>query len=217
MTTASTPGPNSRPVPPAAPLVPARRRWWLRWAEHGLAIFGLVVLICCTTPLPMWAYDAMDRQGTLTRSKYIICLGGDNARIIESVRLLRDGWGERLILSNYGLAALQMRDVAEDWGAPVSKILLDEGSRRTADHPASIARTCGVDPAKDTCIIVTSYSHMARSLACFEKAGYRHVIMREPRWERPGRYDGYRTGFWALPRLVYEGAAWIEYKIRGFI
>jgi uncharacterized SAM-binding protein YcdF (DUF218 family) len=194
-----------------------RARRVLRWVEHVLAGVGAAVLLCATTPAPMWLYDAMDRQDRLAPAKYVICLGGDNARVIEAARLLREGHAERLIVSNYGMAAAQMRDLAYEWGAPYSKILVDDGSRRTADHPGSIQRRCGVDPARDVCILVTSYSHMARSKACFAKAGYQRLILREPRWERPAYFDGYRTGFWVMPRLVYECAAWVEYWVRGYV
>jgi len=194
-----------------------RPRRVLRAFEHGLAAFGLAVLICWTTPLPIWLHNAMDRQDKLQPAKYILCLGGDNGRVIEAVRLLKDGYGEKLVVSNHGFEARRMRDMAYDWGAPYDKILVDDESRRTADHPASIIKNCGVDPAADSCIVVTNYLHMARCKACFEKAGFKRLIMRQPRWERSGYSDVYRTGFYILPRLLYECAAWVEYKLKGFV
>ncbi|MBK8267974.1 MAG: YdcF family protein [Planctomycetes bacterium] len=90
----------------------------------------------------------------------------------------------------------------------------------TRDHPAGVRTAAGLDPEKDTVIIVTSYSHLRRARACFEHAGYKHIIMQEPRWERRCRAPeetGWKSRFLIYPQLVYEAAAWIEYKCRGVL
>jgi uncharacterized SAM-binding protein YcdF (DUF218 family) len=170
------------------------------------------------TPATQWLYDALDRQTPLAKAKYIVCLGGDPARVIEGCRLLSEGYGEKLILSNHDEFADQMLVLARDWGAPVDRILVDRKSWVTLDHPASI-RELGVNPVADACIIVTSYTHLARSQACFTRAGYRHLIMREPRWERQfrPRGGGWKHRFRILPGVLYEYAAWVEYYLRGAV
>ncbi len=160
----------------------------------------------------------MDRQGALRPAQYLICLGGDPARVIESARLLQEGYADKLIVSNNRGAAAMMRNLAIDWGAPAEQVIMDTGSFRTRDHPDSIRKQCGVNPAEDLCIIVTSYPHMARSLACFEKSGYQHIIMREPRWERQSRrLEGLRSNYRTVPKLLYEYCAFAEYWFRGAI
>jgi uncharacterized SAM-binding protein YcdF (DUF218 family) len=213
---------------PASPITagptvgdrPLRRclRRTLRWAEHLLAALSALLLLAFASPVPQWLHDSLDRQSELRPARYIICLGGAPSRVIEAARLLQEGYAPQLIVSNNQLAAPMMRDLAIDWGAPPGCILMDSHSYRTLDHPASIQRHCGVDPAQDVCIIVTSYMHMARSKACFEKAGYKHIIMREPRWERRFRPPpGIKNNFWLIPELIYEGSALAEYWLRGAI
>ncbi|HKQ46831.1 MAG TPA: YdcF family protein [Phycisphaerae bacterium] len=207
--------PESAPPPP--PPVRPRRRW-LRWIEHALALIGGGLLLMVFTPATQWLYDALDRQTALAKSKYVICLGGDPARVIEACRLLNEGYGENLILSNHGENTDRMRDLALEWGAPADRILLDHRSQKTSDHAPAIRDGLHVDPANDLCIVVTSYTHLARSKACFEKAGYRHLILREPRWERQFRAaGGWKYRFRVLPTVVYEYAAWLEYYVRGAV
>jgi len=177
-------------------------------------------LLFVLTPLTGWLFDAMDSQDELAKAEYIICLGGDPQRVLEAARLLEEGYAPRLIVSNHGSAAYMMRNLAIEWGAAPDRIIVDDQARTTRDHPLSASRAAGIDPQRDVCIIVTSYLHMARSRACFRKAGYRRLIMREPRWERRFRDpDGlnFNGRFKKLPQLVYEGAAWVEYWLRGAV
>ncbi len=191
----------------------------LRWFEHGAAVVGLLALLLVVTPLTERLYDALDRQSPLAHADYIICLGGESARIIEAARLLSEGFADRLIVSNHGIFAKAMRQTAIEWGADPQRILVDDRSFKTSDHPRAILEGLGVDPVNDQFIIVTSFTHLARSKACFEKAGYRHLIMREPRWERQARTTDrdWKWRFRVLPDLIYEIAAWAEYAVRGAV
>ncbi len=196
------------------------RRRALRWTVRVLALVMGFQLLCVVTPLTAWLFDAMDRQDRLQPAEYVICLGGDPQRVLEAARLLEEGHAEWLIVSNHGTAANMMRDLAVEWGAPAGRIIVDDHARTTRDHPASARRAARIEPQRDTCIIVTSYLHMARSRACFEKAGYQRLIMQEPRWERRFRHpDGlnFSGRFKKLPLLLYEGAAWVEYWLRGAV
>jgi uncharacterized SAM-binding protein YcdF (DUF218 family) len=206
------------------PLRPSvlRRRGLLavRWVEHLLAATMVSVILAVATPITTWVYDALDCQDPISPARYIICLGGNPSRVIEGARLLQEGYADKLIVSNHKRASRRMRDLAIEWGAPANSVLIDDQSYKTLDHPDAIRNAVGVDPANDVCIIVTSYTHMARSKACFERAGYRHLVMQEPRWERQFRAAqglSWKGRFLVLPQLVYEGAAWVEYWARGVI
>jgi|CXWL01.1.fsa_nt_gi uncharacterized SAM-binding protein YcdF (DUF218 family) len=183
-----------------------------------MAVSFLALIFMIVSPTTYWLYLKLDCQDPLRHADYIICLGGDPYRVLEAVTLLKEGYADKLVLSNFGVAALGMEQQAIAWGAPGDKIILDTSSHRTADHPAGIVKYANADPAHDTCIIITSFSHMARSKACFQKRGYQHLIMREPRWERKrAAPDEYQHGFWILPRLLYEYAAWTEYWLLGYV
>lgn len=209
---------RKRPLRPSARR--RRGRLVIRWIEHLLAATTVGLVLAVVTPVTMWVYDAMDCQDQLAPVRYIICLGGDPSRVIEAARLLKEGHADKLIVSNHDRASARMRDLAIEWGAPAESVLVDNRSFKTLDHPEAIRQAVGLDPANDVCIIVTSYTHMARSKACFERAGYRHILMREPRWERQFRTAqglGWKGRFLVLPKLVYEGAAWVEYWVRGAV
>jgi uncharacterized SAM-binding protein YcdF (DUF218 family) len=209
------------PVLPGCKAVPKRKRSWISRIARGGELFfawsGFIALLLVATPLTNWLFDVLACESKLTPAKYIICPGGDAARIIESARLLSEGYGEYLIVSNHGPFTKAMRDLAVEWGADPARILMDNDSVKTRHHARSIIEHLGVDPARDSCIVVTSYTHMARCKACFEKAGFKHLMMREPRWERSTRpiERNWKWRFKALPELIYEYAAWGEYWVRG--
>ncbi|MFQ5429915.1 MAG: YdcF family protein [Phycisphaerae bacterium] len=220
----STPKPTAERSSDDLPAAPRARhprtRRCLRWIEHllaaGAALWGLLIV----SPIPDWIENAMDCQDPLARADYILCLGGEPARVLEATKLLQEGYAEKLVVSNRGESARQMRDLAVEWGAPPEKVLVEDRSRSTMDHPRAIQRAVGLDPARDVCIIVTSYTHLPRSRACFAKAGYRHLIMRDLRWERAfrrTRRPTWRGRFLRLPKLVYEGAAWCLYWVRDAV
>lgn len=202
------------------PAATPRKKGRLRRAiTNLLALAALLVLLLIVTPATTWLFDALGREDPLEPADYIVCLGGDNGRIIESARLLREGYAPRLIVTSHGPHAEEMRAVAIDWGADPSAIFVDAGAVKTRDHPRSIRDGLGVRPDSDRLIVVTSFTHMGRARACFAKAGYRHLILREPRWERTQRPEqrDWKWRFRVLPDVVYEYAAWLEYWIRGVV
>lgn len=203
---------------PRAPA-PSRLRRALRWAEHVVAGGSVFAVLLALSPVPKWIYRSFDRAGDLQPARYAIALGGDMDRVIEAARLVREGAAEKLIVSNHGEAAEWMRQIALDWGAPPDRILVDDRSVRTADHPAGAVRL-GVDPQNDVCIIVTTYTHLARAEAVFQRAGFRRIVLREPRWHRYVRdrapADGGMMWRWMeMPSIVYESAAWVRYWLAG--
>lgn len=209
---------------PTTPVQNQRRfprvRRGARFVVLSAGVLAILSALFIVTPIFDRVYAAMDGEDTLAHADFIICLGGDAARVIESARLLQEGYAPTMIVTNNGAAAELMRSQAIEWGATPEHVVVDATSRRTADHPAAVAKAAGIDIANDTCIIVTSYTHLLRARAVFEKAGYRRIIMHEPRWERQSRDPAgmsWRTRFLMFPRLVYEGSGWILYRIRGDI
>lgn len=170
------------------------------------------------TPLTDRVFFAFDVQDELAPADWIICLGGDAGRAVEASRLLQDGYAPTLIVTNRGPAARRLGRQAIEWGAPADRVLIEDQSSRTADHPALVAQLGGIDIAHDTCIIVTSYTHMARARRIFEDAGYQHLIMREMRWQRqsrPQRNLTWRQRLLVTPSMMYEAAGWCRYLLTG--
>jgi len=201
--------------------LPGRRstsRIWLRRLERCLAALAILVILWLVTPFQEWIYRSMDRQTELRHAQYVLCLGGSDSRIVESAKLMAEGWADYMIVMNHGVYSQHMRNVALGWGVTEDRLLVDSQSVTTRDHPRG-AILLGVDPERDVCIIVTNYTHMARSKAMFEHAGFKHLILREPRWERAPRESGYTFGYRAkmdtLGALLYEGGAWMKAKWQG--
>ena len=183
-------------------------------------VCAILYAACILMPISGSIYLAMDAQDELTTGDFIICLGGDSGRVLEASKLLQEGFAPTLIVTNHGEAAHLMRDQAAEWGAPLERVLVDDTSTRTKDHPDAVATLASIDRSNDTCIIVTSFTHMRRARAVFEKAGYRKIVMQEPRWERQARnWEGmsWRGRFLIFPKLVYEGAGWILYWFGGYV
>ncbi len=198
---------------------PRKRRSILQIVEHFLASGTILAILLIATPLTNRLFDALGGESPLEKADYIVCLGGDSSRVVEAARLLSEGYAPQLIVSNHGPFAAYMRDLAVEWGADPAKVLVDDGAIKTRDHPHSIVRNIGLNPEQDRIILVTSYTHLGRSRACFEKAGYRHLILREPRWEKAARARDrdWKWRFRKLPDVIYEYAAWVEYYIRGVV
>jgi|GEM_PF-886188 len=208
---------------PASPPAAARGRFptLARWLRRGLGLFGLIVvlaLMVVLSPVTDRVYFGMDCQDDLERADWIICLGGDGGRVLEAARLLQDGYAPKLIVTNRGTAANIMAQQAIEWGADPQRVLIEDQSARTVDHPDLVAELAGIERGRDTCIIVTSYTHMKRARRIFADAGYQHLIMREMRWQRVARGTGklsWRQRLLVAPRLCYEAAGWCRYLLFG--
>jgi uncharacterized SAM-binding protein YcdF (DUF218 family) len=203
-------------VPPSRCVGPFRRA--LRILEHAFAVLALMMLLFWTLPIIDHVYPMLDRRTPLAPSQYIVCLGGEPYRVLEGVQLLKEGYAPKLIVSNHAEASEAMRALAIEWGARPDQVVVDSNSHNTAEHPAGVRQSAGLDPARDQCIIVTDYLHMARARACFEKAGFQHIIMCDPRWSRTKRPpESVAVRMRVLPAMLYEAAAWVEYKFRGYL
>lgn len=196
----------------------SRRRRVLKWGVHLLAALGLFFAVLLFTPLLDVTYLKFDRQGELEKSDYILVLGGEPYRVLEAAELWKEGYAPTVVVSNHDEAADEMRQMAIHWGVPPECIVVDRLSWITADHPRRIQQATALDPATARCIMVTNFMHMARSQAVFEKAGYRRMIFREPRWTRVKKPpQSVKSRLRVLPEVIYECAAWVEYWAKGWV
>jgi len=98
------------------------------------------------------------------------------ARVVEAIRIQRALPGARLLLSGGRHAdpksdAQVMAEVAKDIGVAAEAIVLEEESLDTEEQAERIQAIVGTDPF----VLVTSASHMRRSMALFEKRGMKPV------------------------------------------
>ena len=93
-------------------------------------------------------------------------------RLLEGIRLSRHLPQARLILSGGNFSggtpvARVMQEAALKYGLTPSRLVLEDSSRDTHDETQLLKKTLG----KDSFYLVTSASHMFRSMSMFKKAG----------------------------------------------
>ncbi len=173
--------------------------------------------------------------------KWIVVLGGGHTadpnvplssqldrstlvRLVEGVLLYRENPGSKLIVSGGRVDgsisdAELMSKVAGTIGVPQQDIVLEDQSWDTEDEARAIKPLVG----KDAFILVTSASHMLRSMKLFENHGMHPVpgptdfLVRDTETFSADSLFPEPNSLVKATRLVYEylGLAWL--KVRGVI
>jgi uncharacterized SAM-binding protein YcdF (DUF218 family) len=145
-------------------------------------------------------------------------------RLLEGIRLYRENPGSQLILSGGAVngvisSAQIMAEVAGTLGVPIRDMVLEEQSWDTEDE----ARLIKPLVKQDAIILVTSASHMPRSVRLFESYGMEplpaptdYLVTETDSCLPDGCFPG-PDGLLKATRAVYEylGLAWL--KLRGVI
>jgi len=185
-----------------------------------LAGVTLLLVILVGTPVTDRLYEALDVTGPPQDADVIVCLGGNPARLLWAVDAYRRGFAPKIIVSNLPGAAPWMRDKLVQCGIPRDRIVVDDEAAVTADHPATIAALPGIDPERTRLLIVTDHDHSRRVAACFRKGGFRYfsIVGAGFPLSRQGSFQmRCRWRLLALPRIVYEYAALLQYRLQGRI
>ncbi len=128
---------------------------------------GVVVLGGALAPAHLWS-----REGQ-------IALNDAGERMIVPVGLLRQHADWRIVFTG-GLGELfgeplteaqRAKILFDNLGVPPDKVLYESASRTTYENAIFTARLSGVDP-KQRWLLLTSASHMPRSMAAFQRAGW---------------------------------------------
>lgn len=138
-------------------------------------------------------YPSFDPQTAGQSPEYVVVLGGGDTydptvprtgqaaettrvRLMEGIRLHRCFPGSTLLLSGgnvYGFdtGARLMAWIAESMGVDPGDIAVEDASRNTADQARILAPLL----KQSAFVLVTSASHMPRSMALFEKQGLKPI------------------------------------------
>ncbi|NLX20806.1 MAG: YdcF family protein [Phycisphaerae bacterium] len=212
--------------PQPAARAPVRRApfrmlaWCYCRARALFAVVALLQIILVCTPITDRLYRWLDVTKPPQQADLIVCLGGNEARLLWAVDAYHRGLAPRIVVSNLPGAAQWMRNKLLQCGIPADRVILDDASGTTAEHPPNVARLPGLDPARHRFLLVTDHDHSRRALACFRKAGFTHVSVYGSGF--PMRDDGpfhmrCRWRILVLPRLLYEYAALVQYRWQGRI
>jgi len=151
---------------------------------------------------------------------------GDSSlsRLLEGVRIHKKLPESKLILSGSGVYdpvsnATVMAGVAEVMGAGNNRLVLEELSKDTRDQALLIHKIVG----NERFILVTSASHMPRSMALFQKLGMEPIpaptdyLVKESQGLSPGVFFPSAGSLRKMERVFYEylgfGWAWIRGQI----
>lgn len=179
---------------------------------------------------------ALNSSSAGTDISYVVVLGGGHtsdpglpvtaqigpsglARLIEAVRIYRLHPGSRLLLSGGGVfdpvpEADLMAAVATSIGVPPEDIIKESASLDTKDEARIIKSMIGEKPF----ILVTSASHMPRSMAMFRQQGMAPIpaptqqLVKKQTRLRPGDFFPNTDALHKSERVFYEylGLVWAK-------
>ena len=187
-------------------------------------------------------YPPLLKTSNLSQIKWIVVLGGGHvsdpnqpgnnqlsgpslARLVEGLRLHNSLPGTKLVFSGgagFDIVpeARTMADVASALGVERQKMVLENESKDTEEQAKIIKKVVGNEPF----ILVTSASHMPRSMALFKKQGMQPLpgpadfIIREDRGQIvPGIFFPGANRLEMAERAIHEYLGIIWAKLRGRI
>jgi uncharacterized SAM-binding protein YcdF (DUF218 family) len=153
------------------------------------------------------------------------------SRVLEAARVFR-ALDHPWLISSGGVrqpskakrpSAVPMRDALASLGVPVERILVESSSLTTRDEAVLVApmlRALGAE----SCVLVTSQSHMPRAERAFRAQGVLVVPAVVPDYPPNfpgdaafGQYWPDREGFRLSSALVHEWGGYIYYRWRGWL
>jgi len=227
-----------------------RTAWIARWYFAALvATVWIVSSPACAERLVQWRgrdYRPLERAADARGATVVVVLGAGNQTIqSRGLTLNRTTWtgalrvleGARIyhlldrptIIVSGGVTgrdegarpeAEGMRNAIVELGVPADHVVLETESKNTREEAIIIARMLA-DRARQPIVLVTSPTHMRRSLAVFRAAGFDPVPSTAA--YKPDhslarlRWIPSDVGLALADALVYEAAAEVYYRLRGWM
>ena len=180
------------------------------------------------------------------RYKYAIVLGGmanfdeelkrikfseSVDRLLQAISLYKKGNIEKIIISGGSGSILYpemieseiVRNYLLQIGIPEFDILTENQSKNTRQNALFTSQLLNTKDSHDTCLLISSSSHMRRAIGCFEKTGIKthpySTNQLDPVFKfSPGKLllpDPAILNSWKL--LIHEIAGYMIYRIKGYI
>jgi len=146
-------------------FVTGRRKWLLR---VGLVLFALLVLLAAAALLYPKKFLCVD-SGSVRADVMVVLGGGSHDRPERAAELFKERIAPRILVSGLGDCAIYRQSLIQA-GVPSQAIQMEDQSRTTRENAIlgiHLLRLQGVRRV----IIVTSWYHSRRALACFEHYG----------------------------------------------
>ena len=153
-------------------------------------------------------------------------------RIFQAITLYRTGKVKKILISgdsgyitDRGLhEARQMKSILVKWGFPPEDILTEDISKNTHENAKESAKVLKKHKELKSYLLVTSGTHMKRSLACFKKEGLNCTpFSTDLLTNKTGSFhwDQYfipnMDNFGGWNKLIKEMVGYIAYSIAGYI
>ncbi|HKB10081.1 MAG TPA: YdcF family protein [Vicinamibacterales bacterium] len=208
----------------ASPAIAERLVQWEGGAYRPLA--SAADARGATMVVVLGAGNSTLRLGSLVINQ--VSLGG-GLRVLEGARLyhLLD---RPTILVSGGVTgrhdgaraeAEAMRDAIVGLGVPADHVMIESESKTTREEALVIARMLAGHKSQQPIVIVTSPTHMARSLGVFRAAGIDAIPSVAPikpdHWSERHRWMPSEFGLLLLDSVVYDTAATVYYRVRGWM
>jgi uncharacterized SAM-binding protein YcdF (DUF218 family) len=166
-------------------MLPPPKRFWRRWGVK-LLLGGVTLLIVAAALAYCFPQQVLTvDSGPVTADVMVVLGGGATERPQRAAALFQQGEAPLIICSGSGDAPTY-KDVLIQNGVPAPDVLVETNSRTTrenAEFTIPLLHALGTHRV----IIVTSWFHSRRALACFE-----HYAPDLTFYSRPS-YEGYRS------------------------
>jgi uncharacterized SAM-binding protein YcdF (DUF218 family) len=179
----------------------------------GLGVLFLLLAVAAWV-FPRW-FLTVD-SGPVNAEVIVLLGGGSHERYERAVKLFEEHAASRVIVSGYGDSGIN-RYLLVKAGVPAQAIQLEDKSRTTRENAQFTIRLLREQKVKQV-IIVTSWYHSRRALACFE-----HYAPEIQFYSRPCNFDPvatdksrHRTGSRARLEYVKLMVYWMYYGVSPF-
>ena len=191
----------------------------------------LLVVVIAYTPLTLYMLKPLTVHEEIKNADLILVLGGgmdkgryltlvSSYRLVKGAQLYFEGRANKILVSggipgkvNVPEAAVMAQE-ARRLKIPAEDILLEKKSRNTHEQAVEVKKISDSLKMKSI-LLVTSFSHMKRSLMAFENLGFKIYPAPADPYEK---YTDDPMGRLCLfPKLVHEYGGIVYYKIRGWI
>jgi len=185
--------------------------------RHGLKLIILALVIC----LGLMIYSSSQQiltidSGNVQADALVVLGGGSDERSVLAAELFLEGKAPRIVVSGYGDGENNVQ-ILEKCGVPSTVITLEFKSSSTLENAKfsiPLLRRLGAHRV----IIVTSWYHSRRALACFEHFAPDMTFYSRPSYEGYLRRDWQRKGIKVYLKYEYLKLLgyWVWYGVCPF-
>ena len=193
-------------------FVTGRKKWLLRVV---LVLFTLLVLLAASALLYPQKFLCVD-SGPVRADVMVVLGGGSHDRPERAAELFKERIAPRILVSGLGDCTIYRRSLIQA-GVPAQAIQMEDRSRTTRENAILAVNLLRHQGARRV-IIVTSWYHSRRALACFEHYGPEIQFYSCPSYFADTRPDWVRHGLSHRVYLEYPKLLgyWMCYGISPF-